>query len=54
MRTAANIPMYGHGAVYIKYYTVCLKIDDTLRCLEYTWSVSSQLRRHGLTLRSRL
>ena len=26
--------------VYIKYCTVCLKIDYTLRCLEYICSVS--------------
>ena len=27
--------------MYIKYWTVCLKIDYTLRCLEYICSVSS-------------
>ena len=29
-----NIPVYGHIAVYIQYFAVCLKIDATLRCLE--------------------
>ena len=43
-----NIPMYGNSAVYIKYSAVCLKIDYTLRCLEYICSVVSPLRRHGL------
>ena len=38
--------MYGNIAMYIKYCSVCLKIDYTLRCLEYICSVSSQ-RRHG-------
>ena len=43
-----NIPMYGNSAVYIKYSAVCLKIDYTLRCLEYICSVVSPLRHHGL------
>jgi len=30
-----KIPVYGHIAVYIKYCVVRLKIDYTLRCLEY-------------------
>jgi len=47
MKTA-NIPLNGNIAVYIKYCAVCLKIDYTLRCLEYIFSVSSPLRRHGL------
>jgi len=33
---SANIPVCGNIAVYIKYYAVCLNIDYTLRCLEYT------------------
>jgi len=45
--------VYGNIAVYIKYCAVCLKTDYTLRCLEYTCSVSSPLRRHGFSLRSR-
>jgi len=48
----ANIPVHGNIAVYIKYYAVCLKIDYTLRCLEYICLVSSPLKRHGLSLRS--
>jgi len=48
----ANIPVYGNIAVYINYCTVCLKVDYTLRCLEYICSVSSPLRRHGLSLSS--
>jgi len=51
MKTA-NV--FGNIAVYIKYCVVCLKIDYTLRCLEYICSVSSPLRRHGLSLRSPL
>jgi len=53
MKTANNIPVYGNIAVYIKYCPVCLKIDYTLRCLEYIYSVSSRLRHHGLSLRWR-
>jgi len=34
MKTA-SIPVYGDIAVYIKNCIVCLKIDYTLRCLEY-------------------
>jgi len=52
MKTA-NIPVYGNIAVYINYCAVCLKIDYTLRCLEYMCSQSSPLRSHGLSLRSR-
>jgi len=48
-----NLPVYGNIAVYIKYCAVCLKIDYTLRCLEYICSVSSPLRQHWLSLRSR-
>jgi len=51
MKTA-NIPVYGHIAVYINYCAVCLNIDYTLRCLEYMFSVSSPLRRYRLSLRS--
>ena len=47
----ANILVYENITVYIKYCTVCLKIDYALRCLEYICSVSSPLRRHGLALR---
>ena len=36
--------------VYLKYCAVCLKIEYSLRCLEYICSVSSPLRRHGLSL----
>jgi len=36
-----------------KYCAVCLKLDYTLRYLESICSVSSQLRRQGLSLRSR-
>jgi len=39
MKTA-KIPLYGNIAVYIKDCAVCLKIDYTLRCLEYICSVS--------------
>ena len=38
--------VYGNIAVYIKYSAVCLKIDYTLRCLEYICSEISPLRRH--------
>jgi len=31
----SQIPMYGNVAMYIKHCAVCLKIDYTLRCLEY-------------------
>ena len=43
MKTAKT-PVYVDNAVYV--YT----IDYTLRCLEYICSVSSQIRRHGLSL----
>ena len=36
--------MYGNIEVYITYCAVCLKIDYTLRCLEYIYSVSAPLR----------
>jgi len=49
MKTA-NIPVYGNIAVYIKYCAVCLKIDYTLNCLEYSCAVSSPLRRAHLGL----
>ena len=52
MKTA-NISVYENITVGIKYCAVCLKIDSTHRCLEYICSVSSPLRRHGLSLRSR-
>jgi len=45
MKTA-TIQMYGNIAV-------SLKKDDTLIYLEYICSVSSPLRRHGLSLRLR-
>jgi len=45
-----NISVYGNIAMYIKYCAVCLKIEYTLRCLEYICSVSSQLRCHGLLI----
>jgi len=48
MKTA-NIPVYRNSAVYIKCGSVCLKIDYTLRCLEYICSVYSPFRRHGLS-----
>ena len=41
MKTA-NIPVY--IGVYITYCAVCLKIDYTLRCLDYICSVSSRLQ----------
>jgi len=44
------ITVYGNIAVYIKYCAVCLKIDYTLRCLEYICSVPLPLRRHRLSL----
>jgi len=44
--------MYGNIAVNITYCAVCLKIDYTLRCSQYMCTVSSSLRRHGLSLRS--
>jgi len=46
MKTA-NILVYGNSAVYIKYCTVCLKIDNTLRCLEYICPVSSPYLLHS-------
>ena len=48
--TTANLPVYGNITMYVHYCAVCLKIDYTLRCLEYMCSVSSPLRRHGLSL----
>jgi len=36
MKTA-KIAVYGNITVFIKYFAVCLKIDYTLRCLEYTF-----------------
>ena len=30
--------MYGNFEVYLRYCTACLKIDYTLRCLEYICS----------------
>jgi len=47
MKTA-NILVYGTIAVHIKYCAVCLKIDYTLRYLEYICSVSSPLKHHRL------
>jgi len=46
MKTA-DIPVYGKNEVYIKYCAVCLKIEYTLRCLEYMCSFFSPLRLHG-------
>jgi len=46
MKTA-KILVYGHIAMS------AYKIDYALRCLEYICSVSSPLRRHGLSLHSR-
>ena len=40
--------MYGKIVVYIKYCAVSLKLD--IKCLEYKCSVSSPLRRQGLSL----
>ena len=37
--------MYGNIEVYIKYCAVCLKIEYTLRCVEYICSASSALNR---------
>ena len=34
-----NISVYGNTAAYIKYCAVCLKIDYTLSCLEYLFSI---------------
>ena len=53
MKTA-NITVYGNIVLYIKYCAVYLKINYTLRCLEYICLVSSPLRRHRLSLRLRL
>ena len=47
MKTA-NILVYGNIAVYIKYCAVCLKINYTLKRLEYMCSVSLPLRCHRL------
>jgi len=41
MKTA-NIEVYITIAVYINYCDVCLKIDYTLRCLEYIWKCPRQ------------
>jgi len=49
MKTA-NILVYGNFAVYMRYFAVCLKVDYTLKCLEYICSVSSLLRRHRVSL----
>jgi len=53
MKTA-NIPVYGTIAVYETIAMYVYKKEYTVRCLEYICSVSSPLRRHGLTLYSRL
>jgi len=50
MKTA-YIPLYGNSVVYIQYCAVCLKIDYTLRCLEYICSLSSSLKTLWLSLR---
>jgi len=41
----AKISKYGNITLPV------FKIDYTLRCLEYKCSVSSQLSRHGISLR---
>ena len=51
MKTA-NIQLFGNIPVYIKYCTVCFKIDYTLRCVEYICSLSPPLRRHRYSLHS--
>jgi len=47
-----NVLVYGNIAVYIKYWADCLKKEYRLRCLDYTCSVSSPLRRHRLLMSS--
>ena len=42
----------GNITVYGKIVLSDYKMDYTLRCLEYICSVSSRLRRHGLSLRA--
>ena len=39
--------VYGNIVLQIKHWAVSLKIDYTLRCLEYNFSISSPLRPHG-------
>jgi len=39
MKTAKIIPVYGNIAVYGNICAVSIKIDYTLRCLEYICSV---------------
>jgi len=41
MKTS-NIPVYGNIALYIKYCVVCLNMEYTLTCLDYTCSISSR------------
>ena len=43
MKTA-NISVYGNIAMLKKIALVCLKIDYTIRCLDYICSVSSPVR----------
>jgi len=56
MKTS-NIPMYGHITMYrniaLSVYNTHYTLIIYIICLEYTCSVSSPLRRHGLSLRSR-
>jgi len=33
---AADIPVYENIALFLKYCAICLNIDYTLRCLEYS------------------
>jgi len=49
----AKIPVYGDSAVYVNIALSVNKIDYTLICLKYICSVSSPVRRHGFSLRSR-
>jgi len=50
MKTA-NIPVCGNILVYENIVLlICLKIDYTLRCIEYICSVSSPLRSNGLLI----
>ena len=46
------IPRCGQVPRNEQYCAVCLKMDYTLRCLEYICSVSLPLRRHRFSLRS--
>jgi len=48
-----NIQLYVNIAVYGNIALSVYKIYYTLRCLKYICSVSSPLRRHGLSLCSR-